>query len=280
MKLDRAIRRFIPSAARLTYNPLFKAVVNLFDLAPRLMFREVRGIPPNHMRIRVGVGNRIATNQISYITGAENFWIYAIQSGLCRLDYTIVDLGCGCGRYAHHLRDYRYKSDTFTGTYIGIDIDDEMLEWCRRHFDPTRFVFHRSTHCSKTYNNVNGVPDRYYTLPQEDESTDFLFSTSLLTHLLEHQLVNYFEEGYRVLRPARYMAMHCFCMDFLPPTYGDRHTFRHSVGNAYVESLTVPEAAVAYTQEFLFNAARKAGFGSVDLVTGLEDGQPMLLCQK
>src|SRR5260370_18419416 len=127
MKLDRAIRRVIPSASRLTYNPIFKAVVASFDLLPKLVYEELSRIPPNHMRIRVGVGNRIFASQVIFVTGPKDFWMHAFHSGLCRLDSTIVDIGCGCGRYAHPLRDYRFKSERFTGKYVGIDIDEEML---------------------------------------------------------------------------------------------------------------------------------------------------------
>jgi SAM-dependent methyltransferase len=279
MGLDHAIRRIIPTTAALTYNPVCKILFDSFDLLPKLMYREIRKIPPNHLRIRIGVGNRIFSNHISYIAGAKNFWIYAFQSGLCRLDSTIVDIGCGCGRYTHHLRDHKFKDQTFTGKYIGIDIDDEMLEWCRRNFDVERFEFHKSTHGSTSY-QAGGIENSFYTLPASICSVDFVFSTSLLTHLLENELRNYFVEAYRVLKVGSSMAMFCFSMDHLPPTYGDRHTFKHRVGNAYVESLTSPEAAVAYEESFLFEAAHRAGFRTADIVTAPGDSQPMLLCRK
>jgi SAM-dependent methyltransferase len=279
MGLDHALRRLIPSTAQLTYKPWFKALVDSFDLLPKLMYQEVRGIPPNHLRIRVGVGNRIFTNHISYIASAKNLWIYAFQSGLCRLDSTIVDIGCGCGRYAYYLRDFRFKAQTFTGKYIGIDVDDEMLNWCRRNFDSERFEFHKSTHANKTY-NVVGTTNSFYVLPSKDCSVDFVFSTSLLTHLLENELLNYFSEAYRVLKPGSFMAMYCFSIDHPPPTYGDRHTFKHRIGNAHVESLSVPEAAVAYEEEFLFATATKVGFRSAEVLTAPGDWQPMLLCRK
>lgn len=83
-----------------------------------------------------------------------------------------------------------------------------------------------------------------------------------------------------MLKPGGYMAMYCFSMDHLPPTYGDRHTFRHRRGNAYVESLEVPEAAVAYEEEFLFDVAKQAGFRAAEIQAVLGDWQPLLLCRK
>jgi SAM-dependent methyltransferase len=279
MKLDKAIRRVIPSASRLSYSPIFKAVVNSFDLLPKLVYEELSRIPPNHMRIRVGVGNRIFANQVIFVTGPKDFWMHAFHSGLCRLDSTIVDIGCGCGRYAHPLRDYRFKSERFTGKYIGIDIDEEMLEWCGRNFDARRFSFHRSNHASKAYRGAENGNSHYH-VPLADESADFVFSTSLFTHLLEEQLGNYCLESYRVLRFGGHMAMACFSMDHPPPTYGRRHTFRHRIANAYVESLEVPEAAVAYDEKFLFAAAQAAGFRTTEILEAQGDWQPMLLCRK
>jgi len=279
MGLDKMLRRVVPSTSRLTYNPLFKAFVDSFDWLPMLMYEELAKIPPNHMRIRVGVGNRIFANHVSYLNGGTNFWIHIFHAGLCRLDSTVVDIGCGCGRYAHYLRDYRFKSETFTGKYIGIDIDEEMLEWCARSFDPERFSFHRSNHASKAYRGVaNG--NSHYKLPVADGTADFVYATSLLTHLLEEQLVNYFRESCRALKPGGCMAMYCFSMDHPPPTYGDRHTFRHRRGNAHVESLEIPEAAVAYEEKFLFAVAREAGFRAADIQAVPGDWQPLLLCCK
>jgi SAM-dependent methyltransferase len=280
MKLQKAIRRAIPSTSRLTYNPLFKIVVDSFDLLPKLMYKEVSKIPPNHMRIRVGVANRLLANHVSYVSGAKDFWMHAFHAGVCRLDSTIVDIGCGCGRYAHHLRDYRFGSERFSGKYVGIDIDEEMLDWCRRNFDSERFSFYRSNHDSRAYKAVE-KPDAQYALPIADESADFVFSTSLFTHLLEKELVNYTQESYRVLKRDCWMAMYCFSMDHPPPTFGDRHTFGFRMGNAHVESMSVPEAAVAYEEKFLLEMAREAGFRTAEmLIGGAEDWQPMLLCRK
>jgi SAM-dependent methyltransferase len=281
--MHKGIRRIVPSAARLTYNPIFKAVVDSFDVLPRYLYREFSNIPPNHLRIRVGVAPGIArgilANQAYYLTIARDFWMHAFHAELCRLDSTIVDIGCGCGRFAHYLRDYKFKSEKFTGKYIGIDVDSEMLTWCREHFDSERFQFYQSTHSSKVYLNSESGGGSY-TLPIADGVADLVFSTSLFTHLLEEQLIEYCRESNRVLKPGAHMAMYCFCLDYPPPTLGDRHTFSHEIGNAHVESIALPEAAVAYRKEFLFRIAREAGFRTAEMLTGHDDLQPLLLCQK
>jgi len=73
-----------------------------------------------------------------------------------------------------------------------------------------------------------------------------------------------------------------FNLDHPPASYGTRHTFRHGLGNARVESLEQPEAAVAYRTACLFEVARAAGFADCEIVhmPGGAQHQPFLLCKK
>ncbi len=279
MILEKTLRKVVPSTAALTYNPVFKAASRIFDVVPQLMFRELRNLPPNYMRIRIGAGNRLFSNHISYLIGAQNFWYYMLGHGIVSPKSTIVDIGSGCGRYAHHMRDYIFKGERFTGHYYGIDIDTEMLEWCKKHFDSERFSFFHSSHSSKTYENAE-PGDGFYKIPVRDNSADLVFSTSLYTHLLEGEMENYTQEACRILKPGGYMAMYVFSMDSPPPTFGARHTFSHRIGPAYVESMANPEAAVAYEDSYLLDLARRAGFSDCRMVTISGEAQPVLLACK
>jgi ubiquinone/menaquinone biosynthesis C-methylase UbiE len=278
--VERFARRLVPSTSVLSHNVLFKALVDTTDLLPRAIWKEFRKLPPNHLRIRVGVGNRFFTNQTFYLGLAESFWLHQMSRGAVSPKSTIVDIGCGCGRFAHHLRDFRYADARFSGKYIGVDIDEEMLEWCRRNFDAPRFEFLHSTHASKSYKQ-GGDGTAVYALPIPDQSVDFVFSTSLFTHLLEPELKNYLSESFRMLKPGGFMNMSFFCLDYPPPTYGGRHTFQHRIGNAAVESMAVPEAAVAYTEAFMVGLTREAGFSTAE-VQGKAQGiwQVVLVARK
>lgn len=273
MSFDRVLRRIVPSVSLLTYNTFFKICVNPFDIPGKLLFRELRVLPPNHMRIRVGTFNRLFFNDVAFYTGARVFWLYAFQAGWCRLDSTILDLGCGCGRFASQLRE------VFSGKYYGIDIDKEMLEWCRKNFESERFNFIESTDRSVSYNRASDEQDPFQ-IPIADGSVDFIFSSSLFTHLLSAELNNYLRESYRLLKPGGYAAHTCFCLDVQLPTFGNRHTFSHKIGDANVESLKQPEAAVAYTQAYLFECARQAGFKEYELRTLPSLFQPFLVLRK
>src|SRR5688572_27261638 len=119
--IERFARKLVPSLARLTYRQPFKFLLKVSDIPMRLAYPEYRDLPPNPLRVRVGVRNRPVVNELSYLNIARNFWLNAIWSGLIQPDSNIVDIGCGCGRFAHHLRDYSFgRDDHYRGIYTGI----------------------------------------------------------------------------------------------------------------------------------------------------------------
>ena len=261
---ELAIRRYIPSLSRLTYNPLFRRFVNFGDSLLSLIFPAYRWLPPNHLRIRVGVGNRLFNNQPLYLSAARNFWILAFAKYKINLQACIVDLGCGCGRYAHHLRDFSAAGEEFTGEYIGVDIDEEQLDWCRRNFDE-RFRFHLSSDTSTSY-KASSPSSAPFLIPEPDGIADLVFSASLFTHLLEACMANYLRETYRLLKPGGVGYHSVFLRDAPPSSIGTRHSFQHVIGNSFVESLRQPEAAVAYHSSYLVSVAKAAGFSQVQLI--------------
>ena len=281
LSFDRAIRKLFPSTSRLTFNPLFKASINAFDIVPRLIYPEFRTLPPNHLRVRVGVGNRILNNQVHFLVHARDFWMFVFTEGLANAHSTMLDIGSGCGRWAHWLRDYNFRGRRFTGTYIGIDIDAEAIAWCEQHYDAECFRFHHSSDASVSYQQLGEVAV-HYRVPEPEAGCDLVFSNSLFSHVLEAELENYIRESYRLLKPGGAMMHSHFNLDYPPATYGTRHTFQHAIGNAQVESLVQPEAAVAYRTDYLFELSRRIGFTHCEIVQmpGGAQHQPILLCKK
>lgn len=279
MKIDRVLRRYFPSVSMLTYKPFFKFVVDGVDHPFAFAFPETRTLPPNHMRLRVGVGNKVFNNQFKHIVEPIHFWMDAALNDYITSHSTILDIGVGCGRYAQFINDFKFCDLSFTGQYIGIDIDEEMLNWCRKSYDD-RFRFHLSSDPSKSYNRESGATE-FFKIPEPDNSVDFVFSRSLFTHLLEREARNYMAESCRLLKPGGWASHSIFCLDHPPPTMGDRHTFSHKMGNAHVESLAQPEAAVAYTSDFMIALAKEVGFAEAKMrYEGPTGWQPVLVARK
>ena len=208
LSFDRTIRKLFPSTSRLTFNSLFKAAINAFDVLPRLIYPEFRDLPPNHLRVRIGVGNRILNNQVHFLVHARDFWMFVFTEGLANAQSNILDIGSGCGRWAHWLRDYNFRGRRFTGTYVGIDIDAEAIAWCEKHYDPERFRFYHSTDASVSYNQ-HGERNAHYRVPEPDRTFGLVVSNSLFTHVLEAELAFQSRLPPRHLRhpayvPARY----------------------------------------------------------------------------
>jgi SAM-dependent methyltransferase len=281
VSLDRALRKLFPSTSKLTFNPVFRSAVNAFDIVPRLVFPEYRALPPNHLRIRIGVGNRIFNNQSHFLVHARDFWMFVLAEGIATMRSDILDIGVGCGRWAHWLRDYNFRGRRFAGAYVGIDIDEEAIAWCQKNYDAERFRFLVSSDTSVSYNHTAAAKS-VYRVPLADASFDLVFSNSLLSHLLEAELENYLRESYRLLKVGGAMMHSHFNIEHPPESFGKRHTFGHRLGNALIESEAQPEAAVAYHTDFLFELCLRIGFSSSEIVhmPGGAQHQPILLCRK
>lgn len=213
--LDKYVRKKIPSIAKCSYGPAFRIPVNFISSIANLVFPEFKSLPPAHLRARIGVGNRVIFNQSLHISIGEKFWINNLLEGFCTNLSNIVEIGCGCGRMLRPL----YESSKFQGKYVGIDVDDEMLEWCRRHYNKENFSYIKSPHDTKAYSAGEVVvrnsidTQGFWSMRIAENTIDFVFSTSLFTHLLEAQLLNYLHESYRILKKGCFMKMSFFSYD-------------------------------------------------------------------
>ena len=275
-KHDRVVRKLVPSVARLSYNPIF---IRAGDAIARMLarpFPELRDLPPNHLCIRIGCGNRIFNSHVMFIKASSDCWLPFLSREYCKSNSDIVEFGCGCGRIAQSLRE-----PWFHGTYVGVDIDNEMLEYCRNNFPAERFQFILSPHKSTTYSSGNldlTSIDRRDLVVAEPNSKDFVYAFTLYTHLLENEITDYLRETYRILRSGGIMYMNFLCIEHVP--LGERWTFQHRCGNAYVESERYPEAAVAYHEGFITELVTNCGFREVTVSPPQRGGQTELVARK
>jgi cyclopropane fatty-acyl-phospholipid synthase-like methyltransferase len=249
----------VPSVAKASYNPVIKSVSNGVAATLSLPFPELHELPPNHLRIRTGAGNQIFNNHVNFILKSGQCWLSFLSRNYCTSESDIVELGCGCGGIARALVD-----PWFEGTYVGVDIDEEMIDYCRKTFPEKRFYFILSPHRSNTYCphscHITQMSTSNLVIAKA-ESKDFVYSISLYSHLLEVEVRDYLRETYRILRADGIMYMTFFCIEHMD--LGGRWTLQHRRGNAYVESARYPEAAVAYHEAFMMELATNCGFREV-----------------
>lgn len=280
-RLDRLLRKIVPSTALLSRSAAGSAALGAADLIARPLLRVFtrRPVPPLRYIVRTGVGNSIFFPHGYYLTASYDVWLYFFAEGLAKLDSHVVDIGSGAGKSAVALRDFGYNGVRFTGKYHGFDIDPAMVEWCGRNFPDDRFRFTRLDIGSSVY-NPGGGREAKPPLAVPDGTVDLVFSQSLFSHLLEADVEHYLAESFRVLRPGGAMMMTYFCPEDMEAQglLGGRWTFEHRVGAALVENLEYPESAVAYSREWMEEAARRHGFG--DVRTVLPAHQSTLRCVK
>lgn len=270
MPIDSALRRLIPCLASLSHNRLVMAPLDLLDRLISLPCPAWRYLPPNRFRIRTGVGNWILGNQSLFLQDGKRQWQRLCDHGLAGPETALLDLGCGCGRLAFAMAPPGAAAPAFEGQYTGVDIDAEMLAWCRQTFPGAHFRFLRMEMPSQAYRSDGHAAAEQPALKVGDASQDLVHGNSLFTHLLEPELRYYLREAARTLRPGGHLWATVFSLDHVRtrPSYGDRWTFRHRAGPAWVENEACPEAAVAYEEEFLRHVCEASGFKNVSVNPG------------
>ena len=98
-----------------------------------------------------------------------------------RKDAYVIDVGCGSGRVAKPLSEY------LTGSYLGIDVVPELLEYAHRLVQRPDWRFQIAS----------GL-----TIPEQDQKADMVCFFSVFTHLLHEESFVYLREAKRVLKPG------------------------------------------------------------------------------
>jgi SAM-dependent methyltransferase len=256
------MRRLVPSMPVLARNRFLVPFLALPDRLAAAIYPEFRRLPPNRFRIRVGVGNRLIFNQARFLEGGYRVASRMFALGLAGTNSRITDVGSGCGSLALAL-----SGINFSGRYVGLDVDREMIDWCNEHLSDARYGFVHANVYSKVYNPAGSREP--YTLPLEDSSQDLVVSQSLFSHLLEAELNRYMEESFRVLDKGGQMAMTVHCLEDMRARgeLGGRWTFAHRIGPAHVENPRYPEAVVAYERDYILGRAKETGFNSAEMLS-------------
>ena len=179
----------------------------------------------------------------------DEFLRYFVDLGNLRPQESVLDIGCGTGRMARPLTSY--LSD---GSYDGIDIVDRSIAWCQRTYGTRfpKFRFHFLDAYNGVYNPTGKWDAREYRFPFADSAFDFVFLTSVFTHMLPTEMENYLSEISRMTKPGGRCLITYFLLN---PDSRQRisagqanRTFPHQVPGCRIQDAKHPEAAVAYDE--------------------------------
>ncbi|MDZ4695339.1 MAG: class I SAM-dependent methyltransferase [Deltaproteobacteria bacterium] len=160
----------------------------LVDSGNRLLGQTDDSYPPARLHF-VGGGNFGGT-------GYE-FLRYFIELGGMKRTDRVLDVGSGVGRMAIPMTNYLKH-----GSYLGFDIVPEGVKWCQQKITPKypNFQFALADIYSERYNPKGTQDSTTFRFPVDDESVDFVFLTSVFTHLLLPEATHYLKEIGRVLK--------------------------------------------------------------------------------
>ncbi len=242
-------KRFVKLIPDFLKPTLKKFYYFLIDVIDRLKGKDSM-IPPKSM-IFVGDGD--------FKKIGEEFKNYFIELANLQPSDRVLDVGCGIGRMAIPLTNYLSKE----GEYWGFDIVKKGIEWCQSHISPkfSNFHFQHSDVYNQHYNPSGKVQAQNYQFPFDDESFDFVFSTSVFTHMLPSDMENYLSEISRVLKPKGSCLITFFLLNEESESLiaSDRTSlnFAYNIQGCKTINENDPEAAVAYREDFVLRLFKK-----------------------
>ena len=243
-------RKLIPEFLK----PILRIPINLsLDLIDTLLGNKDHMTPPRSMSFSVGGRN--------FKKAGEEFKGYFIELGGLQPDDKVLDVGCGVGRMAIPLTDY-LSSD---GEYRGFDIVKKGIEWSQDRISTqfNNFNFTHSNVYNKHYNRLGNVQAKDYQFPYDDGFFDFIFLTSVFTHMRPLDIDNYLGETSRVLKTGGRCLITFFVLndEAKKLVHLDRSSidFSHKMESFVTTSKNCHERAIAYSEESVEKLFEKHG---------------------
>jgi SAM-dependent methyltransferase len=191
----------------------------------------------------------------------EEFLRYFVDLAGLRPNERVLDVGCGIGRMAVPLT--RYLDET--GSYEGFDVVPRSIAWCEEHITARypNFRFQLADIRNGKYNPSGALQACDYRFPYDDSAFDFVFLTSIFTHMLPADVEQYMAEIARVLKPGGRMLASFYLLNEeslrLQENRSSRIRFRREQGPCRVSRADVPEAVVAYREDFVLDVLARSG---------------------
>lgn len=184
-----------------------------------------------------------------------------VELGNLTPDEAVLEPGCGTGRMAEPLTRFLDAS----GSYDGFDVVQTAIEWCQSNIASTHpnFHFQHVDVLNSVYNPGGRLDPEKFEFPYPDESFDFVFLTSVFTHMLPPEMRHYLGEIRRVLRPRGRCLMTFFLLneESLDAARSGRakRRFAHEGDGYFYDIPERPEAAVGYPERDLLGFLEQAG---------------------
>jgi SAM-dependent methyltransferase len=206
----------------------------------------------------------------------ERFVKAFVELGGLQPDHAVLEPGCGSGRMAEPLTRYLEEG----GSYDGFDVVADAIKWCEDNISSQHpnFRFRHVDVLSPAYNPKGRLDPESFRFPYADNAFDFVFLTSVFTHMLPPEVRHYLDEIGRVLRPRGSCLLTSFLInaearEAIRAGRTERR-FEHE-GDGYLHDYPgLAEWAVAYREDDAISMLERAGFGLRPIERGSWAGGP------
>ncbi len=197
-----------------------------------------------------------------FLEVGKSFLGHFLQLADLQPDASVLDVGCGVGRMAYILAHYLRPE----ARYEGFDIIGHLVDWASAEISSRHpnFRFQKADIYNKHYNPTGAYKAAEFRFPYEDESFDFLFLTSVFTHMYGPDVRHYLDEFNRVLKPGGRCLTTCFLLNdeskALVRAKRCTQHLAHPVADCFTSNPKDPEAAIGFEESLLLQWIRERGF--------------------
>jgi ubiquinone/menaquinone biosynthesis C-methylase UbiE len=248
MPLISVAKTILPAPLRKSLKKFYQSTLDLTDAGSRR--RDM--IPPRSMNF-VGDGD--------FLKAGLEFRRLFIEFGGLKPDHRVLDVGSGIGRMAGRLTSYLSPQ----GEYQGLDIVKMGIDWCQANITPRypNFHFQHADVRNDEYNPGGIYRAATYSFPYADGYFDFVYLTSVFTHMFTADMERYLAEISRVLKVGGTGFITVFLMNDesreLIAKGRSSQNMIHKLDGCYTKMIENPEAAIAFEEDYMRSAVQRFG---------------------
>lgn len=221
----------------------------------------------------------IYTGSGDFIEQGKRFLDYFIRYGKLRPEENVLDVGSGIGRMAVPLTGYLAAE----ARYEGFDVVETGVNWCITNISSEFPNFHfQFIPLENDLYTSGGMKASEFRFPYPDALFEFVFLTSVFTHMMPSEVEHYLKEIFRVLKPGG----RCFATFFILTPESEsamdknrKFWFPYKKGNYSLMEQKVVSANVAYQWDSLCNEwFTPSGFEVKEVLWGKWSGRAETEC--